>query len=201
MSVFNVVHSGQDWQLTLLIRKAFILLQCPSTIGEELLYNPFLRTKHECLLRAAGIVCADEEEQLNAPSDELRAKALAEIREQKDSFKYIQWERSHWTSCATVIFNKKKTAMIGFFFFKESSGRFAAQVWADIWFITGYVVMWQVCYIASGLKYSLWFCMQQFHYLFNWQHFIYIEHMFPRCLILVLTKHKKGSLFCSVTLL
>jgi len=68
----------------------FLVIQCPSTIGEEVLYNPFLRTKHPCLLRAAGVVTSDEEEQLNAPDDDLRVRALEELREQKDNFKYIQ---------------------------------------------------------------------------------------------------------------
>lgn len=72
---------------------SMFVLQCPSTIGEELLYNPFLRTKHQCTLRAAGLITTDEEEPFEPPSDELRAQALAEIREQKDDFKYIQWDK------------------------------------------------------------------------------------------------------------
>lgn len=61
------------------------LCTCPSTIEEERAYNPFLRSGKESVLRSLGII-GDGEFQL--PSDEIRAKALTELRERKDQFKY-----------------------------------------------------------------------------------------------------------------
>ncbi|KAL5007657.1 hypothetical protein ScPMuIL_016463 [Solemya velum] len=58
---------------------------CPSTINEEKSYNPFLRTAEESILKALGHVHMKDFER---PSDAVRAKALLEIRERKDQFKY-----------------------------------------------------------------------------------------------------------------
>jgi len=53
----------------------------PSTIGEEKMYNPFLRTDSPELLQELGL---DKEEE----GDERRAKVLACLRERKDKFQY-----------------------------------------------------------------------------------------------------------------
>ncbi|KAH3706182.1 probable hydrolase PNKD [Dreissena polymorpha] len=66
------------------------LKTCPSTVAEELLYNPFLRTSQASILKVVALTTEDEEEKLGPPSDETRALVLAELREQKDAFKYIQ---------------------------------------------------------------------------------------------------------------
>ena len=63
----------------------FFFSQCPSTIEEERAYNPFMRTSEESILRSVGIVGEGEFQQ---PSNEIRARALLEIRERKDQFKY-----------------------------------------------------------------------------------------------------------------
>ncbi|RUS91802.1 hypothetical protein EGW08_000373 [Elysia chlorotica] len=61
------------------------LCTCPSTIEEEKSYNPFMRTAEESILRSLGIV---EDGEFQQPSNEIRAKALMELRERKDQFKY-----------------------------------------------------------------------------------------------------------------
>ncbi|XP_060589511.1 probable hydrolase PNKD [Ruditapes philippinarum] len=67
------------------------LTTCPSTIGEELTYNPFLRTDKDTVMKKLTICDVSEDTTvLVPPDDELRAQVLAELREQKDSFKYIQ---------------------------------------------------------------------------------------------------------------
>ncbi|BFY98046.1 hypothetical protein BsWGS_01085 [Bradybaena similaris] len=67
-------------------RRANRLCSCPSTIGEEKTYNPFLRTSDESILRAIGMISSGELIQL---SDESRARALNTVREHKDQFKYL----------------------------------------------------------------------------------------------------------------
>ncbi|GFO21327.1 hydroxyacylglutathione hydrolase [Plakobranchus ocellatus] len=61
------------------------LCTCPSTIEEERAYNPFLRTSEESILRSIGIVGDGE---FSQPTNEIRARALMEIRERKDKFNY-----------------------------------------------------------------------------------------------------------------
>lgn len=61
------------------------LCTCPSTIEEEAKYNPFLRTSEEALLKSLGVVMSDP---FQPPNDKVRAQALAEVRKQKDAFKY-----------------------------------------------------------------------------------------------------------------
>ncbi|XP_041366148.1 probable hydrolase PNKD [Gigantopelta aegis] len=61
---------------------------CPSTIGEEKKYNPFLRTGQESLLHAIGLCEGDNFEHSTEPGFEIRAQALAEVRSRKDLFKY-----------------------------------------------------------------------------------------------------------------
>ncbi|CAL1535830.1 unnamed protein product [Lymnaea stagnalis] len=71
-----------DW---VKIRRESSLCTCPSTIGEEKMYNPFLRTSNEDVLRGLGMIDNGE---FVEPSDESRARALQLIREQKDAFNY-----------------------------------------------------------------------------------------------------------------
>ena len=66
----------------------YFLFQCPSTLKEELSYNPFLRTGEESILKAAGMITGEGTDFVT-PGDEIRARALKEIRERKDNFKYI----------------------------------------------------------------------------------------------------------------
>lgn len=61
------------------------LCTCPSTMEEELAYNPFLRTKQESVLKSLGMV---NTETFQTPDDRSRSQALAEIRHQKDHYKY-----------------------------------------------------------------------------------------------------------------
>lgn len=61
------------------------LCTCPSTIEEELSYNPFLRTREQSILEAAGAMFEGE---FKVPDDMARAQALFEIRQLKDKFKY-----------------------------------------------------------------------------------------------------------------
>ncbi|KAK3108599.1 hypothetical protein FSP39_011695 [Pinctada imbricata] len=61
------------------------LCTCPTTLEEELSFNPFLRTKEESVLRAVGMVT---DSNFQTPSNDVRARALAEIRARKDSYKY-----------------------------------------------------------------------------------------------------------------
>lgn len=56
---------------------------CPSTLGEEKQYNPFLRTNE--LLSVLGLEAESED---SVAKDKIRAKALALLRERKDKFKY-----------------------------------------------------------------------------------------------------------------
>ncbi|KAJ8313726.1 hypothetical protein KUTeg_008287, partial [Tegillarca granosa] len=58
---------------------------CPSTMEEELSYNPFLRTSQESVLKSLGMV---NTETFQTPDDRSRSQALAEIRHQKDNYKY-----------------------------------------------------------------------------------------------------------------
>ncbi|XP_063407069.1 probable hydrolase PNKD [Mytilus trossulus] len=58
---------------------------CPSTMGEELTYNPFLRTKERTIMVAAGALFEGE---YKVPDDESRAQALFELRQMKDKYKY-----------------------------------------------------------------------------------------------------------------
>ncbi|XP_052806216.1 probable hydrolase PNKD [Mya arenaria] len=76
-----------EWVKT---RRERRLKTCPSTIEEELQYNPYLRLNKQSILRAVGAISSDETEALGSPSDEVRAQALSELRTQKDGFKYIQ---------------------------------------------------------------------------------------------------------------
>lgn len=65
--------------------------QVPSTIAEELSYNPFLRTDKDSIVRKLTVAeSSDDTTVLVPPDDEMRAKVLAELREQKDAFKYMQ---------------------------------------------------------------------------------------------------------------
>lgn len=57
-------------------------LQCPSTLGEEQTYNPFLRT-HRPELQAALGLHQGPGEQHNA----FRARVLKEVRRRKDLYK------------------------------------------------------------------------------------------------------------------
>lgn len=61
------------------------LCTCPSTIKEELTYNPFLRTKEKEIMSAAGALNLDDK---FPPDFDARAQALYEIRQLKDNFKY-----------------------------------------------------------------------------------------------------------------
>ncbi|KAJ8313720.1 hypothetical protein KUTeg_008281, partial [Tegillarca granosa] len=61
------------------------LCTCPSTMEEELSYNPFLRTSQESVLKSLGMV---NTETFQTPDDRSRSQALAEIRHQKDNYKY-----------------------------------------------------------------------------------------------------------------
>ncbi|CAC5382516.1 PNKD [Mytilus coruscus] len=58
---------------------------CPSTMGEELTYNPFLRTKEKTIMVAAGALFEGE---YKVPDDDARAQALFELRQMKDKYKY-----------------------------------------------------------------------------------------------------------------
>ena len=64
---------------------SYITFQCPSTIKEELAYNPFLRTRERTILEAAGAMFEGD---FKVPDDDARAQALYEIRQLKDKFKY-----------------------------------------------------------------------------------------------------------------
>ena len=66
------------------------MLQCPSTVEEELDYNPFLRTCKESVLKSLGMVEGGQGLEFGIPSDDIRAQALGEMRERKDAYKYIQ---------------------------------------------------------------------------------------------------------------
>ncbi|XP_076472566.1 putative thioesterase PNKD [Babylonia areolata] len=61
------------------------LCTCPSTVQEEKLYNPFLRTHEESMVRALGYV---KEGIFATPDQRTRAKLLREMRERKDTFSY-----------------------------------------------------------------------------------------------------------------
>lgn len=61
------------------------LCTCPSTIKEELSYNPFLRTKEQTVLDAVGALYEGD---FKVPDDLTRAQALFELRQLKDKFKY-----------------------------------------------------------------------------------------------------------------
>ncbi|XP_064370845.1 probable hydrolase PNKD isoform X1 [Dromaius novaehollandiae] len=56
--------------------------QCPSTIGEEKSYNPFLRTHRRELQEALGLTRRSGE-----PCDAFRARVLSEVRRRKDLYK------------------------------------------------------------------------------------------------------------------
>lgn len=56
----------------------------PSTIAEEKSYNPFLRTKEASLMQSIGFDISEAGSNVN----EIRGKALAEIRHRKDKFCY-----------------------------------------------------------------------------------------------------------------
>ncbi|XP_071112038.1 probable hydrolase PNKD [Haliotis cracherodii] len=58
---------------------------CPSTVGDEKKYNPFLRTGEKSVLSQLGLVNMED---FSPPTDQVRAQALGEIRERKDKFKY-----------------------------------------------------------------------------------------------------------------
>ncbi|XP_067155311.1 uncharacterized protein [Apteryx mantelli] len=55
---------------------------CPSTIGEEKTYNPFLRTHRRELQEALGLTRRSGE-----PADAFRARVLKEVRRRKDLYK------------------------------------------------------------------------------------------------------------------
>ncbi|OWF42569.1 probable hydrolase PNKD [Mizuhopecten yessoensis] len=61
------------------------LVTCPSTIGDEKMYNPFLRTSIESVLKSLGVTWTGP---FQPPTDNVRAQALAEVRRQKDTLKY-----------------------------------------------------------------------------------------------------------------
>lgn len=56
--------------------------QCPSTLGEEQTYNPFLRTHRPELQAALGLQQGDGEH-----PDAFRARVLKEVRRRKDLYK------------------------------------------------------------------------------------------------------------------
>ena len=60
-----------------------LVFQSPSTLSEEKLYNPFLRTHVTSFVESLGFGQSGE-----ALTDEKRAAALKLIRERKDKFKY-----------------------------------------------------------------------------------------------------------------
>lgn len=64
------------------------LFQCPSTLGEERLYNPFLRTEDRSLLRTLELLKEEEEEEEASENTPipfgLRVTALKMIRKRKD---------------------------------------------------------------------------------------------------------------------
>ena len=66
------------------------LFKCPSTIGDEKQYNVQLRTSKLELLERLGLALATDVARDARVDDETRAKALKELRKQKDKFKYIQ---------------------------------------------------------------------------------------------------------------
>ncbi|KAL4222989.1 hypothetical protein ACF0H5_019030 [Mactra antiquata] len=66
------------------------LTTCPTTIGDELKYNPFLRTDQESILKSLSLQSSDDLTMLVPPDDDNRARILEELRERKDNFKYIQ---------------------------------------------------------------------------------------------------------------
>lgn len=57
-------------------------LQCPSTLGEEQTYNPFLRTHRPELQAALGLRRGGGEH-----PDAFRARVLKEVRRRKDLYK------------------------------------------------------------------------------------------------------------------
>ena len=64
---------------------------CPSTLAEETLYNPFLRTSDTSLLMNIGMISGEDGESIlstSSISSEVRSRALGLIRERKDKFKY-----------------------------------------------------------------------------------------------------------------
>lgn len=52
---------------------------------EEKAYNPFLRTSEKAVLQSIGMIDSGD---FTKPLDDIRARALSLIREQKDKFKY-----------------------------------------------------------------------------------------------------------------
>ena len=64
---------------------SIISLQCPSTIGAEKLYNPFLRTDDKALQVALQINPSSRFKSAN----QLRTFVLAECRARKDVFKDV----------------------------------------------------------------------------------------------------------------
>ncbi|KXJ25892.1 probable hydrolase PNKD [Exaiptasia diaphana] len=74
------VRNKLDWVID---RRANKNSTCPSTIGEEKLYNPFLRTHVHDVMSAVGVDILPDEQNAN-----LRAVAvLVALRERKDNFK------------------------------------------------------------------------------------------------------------------
>jgi len=65
------------------VTEAHFSLQCPSTIGAEKLYNPFLRTGDEALCAALRIKPSSTSKSLS----QHRASVLAECRVRRDLFK------------------------------------------------------------------------------------------------------------------
>lgn len=63
------------------------MFQCPCSLREHKLINPFLRTGEIELLRSLGLVTDEEIETNNVEVDEdLRIKALIKIRQRKDEY-------------------------------------------------------------------------------------------------------------------
>lgn len=70
------------WPLYMYVLTQLILLQCPSTIGEEKQYNPFLRTHIHEVMSAVGIdVLPEQNANLQSVS------VLVALRKRKDNFK------------------------------------------------------------------------------------------------------------------
>ena len=86
-----IISNLTETMIIIVLVYFYLLFQCPSTLKEELSYNPFLRTSNEIILKKAGMIPGEDLTEFTSPGDDVRAEALKEIRDQKDKFKYIMW--------------------------------------------------------------------------------------------------------------
>ena len=84
-----IISNLTETMIIIVLVYFYLLFQCPSTLKEELSYNPFLRTSNEIILKKAGMIPGEDLTEFTSPGDDVRAEALKEIRDQKDKFKYI----------------------------------------------------------------------------------------------------------------